>query len=47
MHLMIERTLQLPLDTHAKLLDDIHAYSALVDLQTKMAGAAPWFQKLA
>lgn len=43
----IERKLQLPLEAPARLLEDIETYSAFVDLQSKMGGTSPWFQRLA
>lgn len=46
MQFMTERSLQIPLDAPPKLLLDIQAYSALVEMQTKMGNVAPWFQKL-
>ena len=42
----LERKLQVPPDAPPRLLEDIHAYSAFVDMQSKMAGTSSWYQKL-
>lgn len=46
MHNTLERRFQLPPNAAPRLLEDIQAYSALVDLQNKMSNSAPWFQRL-
>ncbi|HUR68519.1 MAG TPA: hypothetical protein VM370_04675 [Candidatus Thermoplasmatota archaeon] len=43
----LERRFQLPQDAPPRLIEDIQAYSALVDLQDRMVHSAPWFQRLA
>ena len=50
MHMMpqtFERRFQIPPNAPPRLIEDIEAYSALVDLQDKMGSIAPWFQRLA
>lgn len=42
----LERRFQLPPNAPARLVEDIQAYSAFVDLQAKMSNTAPWFQRL-
>lgn len=42
----VERTISLPFDAPLKLVEDIQAYSALVELQSKMSGASAWYAKL-
>lgn len=44
---MLERKLQVPIGAPPRLLEDIEAYSALVELQSKLVATAPWFQQLA
>lgn len=42
-----ERSFRLPPNAPARLVEDIEAYSALVDLQNKLGATAPWYQRLA
>ena len=42
----LERRFSIPPNAHARLIEDIEAYSALVDLQNKMGATAPWYQRL-
>lgn len=42
----VERTISLPFDAPVKLVEDIQAYSALIELQSKMSGASAWYAKL-
>lgn len=44
---MLERSFRIPADAPARLVEDIEAYSALVDLQNKLGSIAPWYQRLA
>lgn len=49
MHLQpmnLERRFQLPINTPARVLEDIETYNALVDLQNKIGASAPWYQRL-
>lgn len=43
----LERRLQLPANAPLRLVEDIQAYSAFVELQAKMVGPASWYQNLA
>ena len=43
----IERRFHVPVDAPPRLIRDIQAYSAFVELQAKMVGPASWYQKLA
>lgn len=43
----LERRVQLPHNAPPRLVEDIQAYSAFVELQEKLAASAPWYQKLA
>lgn len=45
--LTLERRFALPPNAPPRLIEDIEAYSALVDLQNKMGATAPWYQRLA
>ena len=47
MQQMLERTLQIPHDAPPRLLHDIEAYSAFVEMQSKMTGHASWYRQLA
>lgn len=46
-NLSVERTLELPENTPPRLVEDIQAYSALIELQSKMNGASSWYSRLA
>lgn len=46
MQYLTERTLQIPRDAPPRLLHDIEAYSALVEMQSKMTGHAAWYRNL-
>ncbi|MEA3198745.1 MAG: hypothetical protein QOE90_173 [Thermoplasmata archaeon] len=37
----------IPVDAPLKLVEDIEAYSALVEMQARMTGPASWYQRLA
>lgn len=45
--LLQERRVQIPEDAPMKLVEDIESYSAFVEMQARMTGAAFWYQKLA
>jgi hypothetical protein len=42
----LERRFQVPPDAPRKLVEDIEAYSAFVEQQSKMMGASAWYQRL-
>ena len=44
---MLERKLHLPTGMTPRLVEEIEAYSAFVELQNKMGATQPWFQRLA
>lgn len=44
--MFIEWRFSLPADAPAKLVEDIEAYSAFVDFQSKMLGPSSWYQRL-
>jgi hypothetical protein len=46
MQFTLERKLQVPEDAPPRLLHDIETYSALIELQARMAGAMVWYQRL-
>lgn len=43
----VERRIVVPVNAPARLVEDIQAYSALVELQSKMTGSSSWYSKLA
>ena len=46
-HVTIERRVHVPTDAPPRLVEDIEAYSALVEMQAKMVGPSAWYQRLA
>lgn len=42
----VERRFQLPPNAPPRLVEDIQTYSAFVEMQGKMSGAASFYQKL-
>jgi len=46
LHNLLERKFQVPANAAPRLIEDIEAYSALVELQNRMAPSAPWYQRL-